>query len=57
MRLIGGIHALKTYRMVVSVTYYDLRINSLKTFCVKMICNVISEVCHGEVCGLSSVVE
>ena len=49
--LINTIHALKTYRMVMSVTYYGVRIGSLKSICVGLICDVIGEGCHSEVCG------
>ena len=51
VNLICVIHALKICRMVVNVTYYDLRTYNVKSFYVGMICNVISEVCHSEVCG------
>ena len=49
--LINMVHALKACRLIMSVTYYDVGIESLKSFCVEMICNVIGEVCHGKVCG------
>ena len=51
MNLFCVIHALKIGRMVVSVTYYDLRIDNLKSCDMWMICNLTGVVCHGEVCG------
>ena len=51
MNLICMSHALKIGRIVVSVTYCDLRINNLKSCNVWMIYNVTDVVCHGKVCG------
>ena len=51
VNLIDVIHVLKTYRMVVNVTYYDLGIGNHKNFYIQKICDVIGEVCHGEACG------
>ena len=51
MNLIGKIHALKIFGMVVNENYYDLGINNLKSFNVMMICNATSAVCHSKVCG------
>ena len=51
VNLIDMIHVLKTYRIDMNVTYYDLGINNWKSFYIGMICDVISEVCHDKVCG------
>ena len=45
------IHALKIGRMVMSVIYYNLGINNLKSCDVWMICNVTDVVWHGRVCS------
>ena len=51
MNLICVSHTLKISRMVMSVTYYNLRINTLKSCSVQVICNVTNVVCHGGICG------
>ena len=51
MNLICEVHALRICRMVMNVTYCDLKIDNLKIFDVGMICDVIGTVCHGKVCG------
>ena len=51
VKLINAIHVLKTYGMVMNVTYYNLRIDNWKSFYVGKICDMIGEVCHGKVCG------
>ena len=51
MNLICMIHALVGCRMVVSVTYYDLKINNPRSCNVWMICHVAGAVCHSKVCG------
>ena len=51
MNLIGEIHDLKIYRMVMNVIYCNLGINNLKSFDVGMIHDVTGVECHGKVCG------
>ena len=51
MNLICMIHALRISGMVMSVTYYNLRIDNLRSCNVQMICAAIGVVCLSEVCG------
>ena len=51
MNLIGRIHVLRIYRMVMNVIYYNLRIDNLKNFNGGMICNVTGVACHSKVCS------
>ena len=51
MNLICDAHTLKICRRGMNMTYCDLGIDKLKSFYVGMICNVIGEVCHSEICG------
>ena len=53
--LICAIHASKTYKMVVNVTYFNLWICSLKSFDIVKSCNVIGVVCHSDIYGCSHV--
>ena len=50
MNLICVIHALKIGRRVMSVTYYDLGIDNLRSCNVWVMCDVTGAVCHGKVC-------
>ena len=51
MNVIYVIHALKISRIIVSVTYCDLRIDNLKSCNVWTSCNVTGVVCHSDFCG------